>query len=167
MYVIDTNILITPYRQYYTPSLAPGFWTWLERKFATGEFVLLDRVAAEITQGNDPLSEWTKRIPTTQIDSETLESLNVVNTRVVSMGFNSSAINEYSRNRVADQFVIAHAHAHNLQVITEESFQPNIKRRVPIPNVCTQLGIKHYSMFPWLHNQGLYLVEGKQRELPL
>lgn len=159
MFVIDANILITPFRLYYPPSLAPGFWTWLERKFVSGEYILLDRVADEITAGNDYLSSWTKTLPTTQIDEMALTSLRLVNSHVAQMGCTTSAVNEYFRNRVADQFVIAYAHAHRQHVISLEAPQPNAKSRVLIPNVCDAMGIRHSQLFPWLHSQGLHLVE--------
>lgn len=159
MFVIDANILITPNRLYYPPESVPGFWNWMSRKFASGDFVLLDRVANEIVDGTDMLSQWTKEIKITRVDSRTLDSLKTVNTHVMNMGCSPAAANEFFRNRVADQFVVAYAHAHNLTVITNERYQPTSKK-VSIPNVCHGVGVEFREIFPWLHEQGLYLVEG-------
>lgn len=56
--------------------------------------------------------------------------------------FRQGAKEEFAR--VADGWLVAYAQVHGLIVVTHEVFDPNIKKKVPIPNVCRQFDV------PWL-----------------
>ena len=57
-FLIDANVFVTPYRQYYPFDLAPSFWERLEELIKDGTIVVMDMVKAEILQGTDDLSTW-------------------------------------------------------------------------------------------------------------
>ena len=57
-FLIDANVFVTPYRQYYPFDLAPSFWEKLEELIKDGTVVVLDMVKAEVLQGTDDLSNW-------------------------------------------------------------------------------------------------------------
>ena len=56
-YVLDADILIAAYRNYYAPDLCPGFWEWLEHHIRTGRVIVIDRVKADILNPAE-LVQW-------------------------------------------------------------------------------------------------------------
>ena len=52
--------------------------------------------------------------------------------------------------RVADGWVAAYAKVHNNVVVTHEVHNVDAKKRVPLPNVCQQFGVKYYDTFAML-----------------
>jgi hypothetical protein len=58
--LIDSNVLITPYRQYYAFDLAPSFWTQLRVLIEQGTIGILDKVKDEIMASSikDTLAKW-------------------------------------------------------------------------------------------------------------
>lgn len=57
-FLIDSNIFITPYQNYYPFDLAPGFWKQLADKLSMDEVAILDVVKDEVLKGGDDLSNW-------------------------------------------------------------------------------------------------------------
>ena len=57
-FLIDSNIFITPYQNYYPFDLAPGFWKQLADKLSMDEVAILDVVKDEVLNGGDDLSDW-------------------------------------------------------------------------------------------------------------
>ena len=53
--------------------------------------------------------------------------------------------------RVADAWVAAYAKVNNRVVVTQEVYSENVKKRVPLPNVCQQFGVKCCDTFEMLH----------------
>ncbi|MDT0632123.1 DUF4411 family protein, partial [Rubrivirga litoralis] len=55
---------------------------------------------------------------------------------------------------VADGWLAAYAHANSCTIITEEKFIHNIRKRVPIPNVCDEFDIPYTDTFDMLRSLG-------------
>ena len=55
----------------------------------------------------------------------------------------------------ADGWLLAYAQAKNLVVVTHEQLSPDVKRKVPIPNVCEQFGIEYSDTFSMLRMLGV------------
>ena len=66
-FLIDTNVIITPYKQYYPFDFARVFWDNLEKELHNGTIVMLDLVKDELAKGDDDLSTWIKNIDDTLI----------------------------------------------------------------------------------------------------
>ncbi len=49
----------------------------------------------------------------------------------------------------------AYARVHNMTVVTLETFDANIKRRVKLPNVCRQFGVEYVNTFEMLRRIGI------------
>lgn len=47
-FLIDSNIFITPYQNFYPFDIAPGFWNQLESKLTLDEVFVLDVVRDEV-----------------------------------------------------------------------------------------------------------------------
>ena len=58
---------------------------------------------------------------------------------------------------VADGWVIAYAKSKGLAVVSQETYAAEIRKRVPIPNVCLQFDIPHYDIFHLLRTFGARL----------
>ena len=54
----------------------------------------------------------------------------------------------------ADGWLIAYAKVHGLILATDEIPNPDVKRRVPIPNVCDAFGISYVGTFDLLRVLG-------------
>lgn len=67
--------------------------------------------------------------------------------------FSPQAKNEFSRG--ADGWLVAYARAHSGILVTLEAYQQNVRRRVPIPNVCDQFGVPRMNTFEMLSELGV------------
>jgi hypothetical protein len=57
--------------------------------------------------------------------------------------------------QVADGWVIAYADVHEQAVVTHEVFDPNIRRKVPMLNVCREFDVPYTDTFSMLRNLGV------------
>ena len=51
---------------------------------------------------------------------------------------------------VADGWVVAYARVHNAVVVSHEVFNSDVRKRVPIPNVCRQFDVDYRDTFAML-----------------
>ncbi len=57
--------------------------------------------------------------------------------------------------RVADGWLVAYAKVHGLAVVTHEVYDPDVRKKVPIPNVCRQFDVPHKGTFSMLRSLGV------------
>jgi hypothetical protein len=140
-YLIDTSVFIQAYRAYYSFKLCPGFWDSLVSLHKDGYVMSIDRVLEEICDGDeDELTVWAKKsIPKDFFhsidDSGVISWFAQIQTWAnAQTQFNAAAKAEFADE--TDAWVIAYAGAKNLTVVTQEVFNADIKRKIPIPNVC-------------------------------
>ena len=131
-YIIDSNILISSSRRFYPFDIMPGFWRQFLEKI-DGKVVLIDKVKEEIFSGNDQLSDWLR-------ENQACFIQNVAD----NPRYSEAAKEEFAR--VADSWICAHALAHKYVVVTEETYDPNSKKRVKIPNICKDYEIEYIDM---------------------
>ena len=156
-FLIDANVFVTPYRQYYPFDLAPSFWERLEELIKDGTIVVMDMVKAEILQGTDDLSTWMgsleigdfldRRQP--EIIAKYTEVLTHLQT---SPCYQEAALHEWSRATVADPWLIAAAAAKGYTIITLETSNKNLSptnpvKRPKIPDVSRALGVDAQNLF--------------------
>lgn len=157
-YLIDTNAVITPAKQYYPMDLMPKYWDSLKRMFEEKSVNLLDMIYNEIVSGNDEVSDWLKSIEDTidiidHRESDILQSYSNVLEYVSNCGFyKESALAEWSRSTVADPWLIATAKARNLVIVSLETSntglnQNNRSKMAKIPDVAKALGVEHCNVF--------------------
>lgn len=131
-YALDANILISSHRQYYSYDFAPSFWNQLVEKGGRN-IVLVDWVRDEIYENDDWLSEWLKTneksfLVKNSDDDKVIECYTQIITAVVdSERYNESA--KYVFADAPDSWLCAHALANGYVVVTEESYDPNIKKK--------------------------------------
>ncbi|MCS6997455.1 MAG: DUF4411 family protein [Casimicrobiaceae bacterium] len=153
-FLLDTNVFIEAYRRYYALDLCPGFWECLTHYCKEPRLLSIDRVRNEIKEG-DALHAWVRRAPKSLFvstnDSAVAKRYAEVMTWVQqSTQFLPEAKAAFARG--ADGWLIAYAAEHGYAVVTHEAFDPGIKRKVPIPNICQQLGVRHVDTFDMLRN---------------
>lgn len=155
-FLIDTNAIITPYSSYYPFDFAPKFWEQMKTYIEDGSIVILDLVKNEIEKGNDKLSKWMKEINIANLidhrDSKILDKYSEILTYIqTSNYYNSKALAEWSRNDVADPWLIAAGSVYGYIIITFE--RPvemdinNPSRHPKIPNVCSEFKVEYNDLY--------------------
>jgi hypothetical protein len=74
--------------------------------------------------------------------------------------YNDEAKKEFADD--ADGWVIAYAEHNGLVVVTQEVYNPDVKTKVPIPNVCREFNVEYVNTFDMLRELGIKLVLGKR-----
>lgn len=156
-YILDTNIYIAAYRNYYAFDLVESFWKHLVDGAKSGRIVSIDKVKAELEHEIDPLCEWaTKECHQAFTSTDRPDALNIyadIMKWVNGMNFKPAAKAEFARG--ADGWVIAYAKAAGHTVVTHEAYRPDAIRTVPMPNICKQFGVEYVDTFVMLREIGL------------
>ena len=160
--VLDSNVFMEAARRYYSFDLVPSFWRSLTDHAEEGAVESIDRVKAEIDRGDDSLVAWANRdfhrwfISTSQADVIEAygEAMLWAHSQVQ---FTDAAKAEFSRAENADAWVVAYARAKGYVVVTQEQFDPNIRRKIPIPNACRALSVPYVDTFQMLRDLGVRL----------
>ncbi len=161
-YVLDANVFIEAHRTYYGFDLCPGFWNALRLHHAAKRVFSIDRVRMELAQGKDALSDWArdkaaetffKRTASQHVAGAFGTLMNWVQNEP---RFTVEAKAEFAA--AADGWVIAYAIANGLFVVTHEEYAPEVKRRVPIPNVCLEFGVHYCNTFEMLRELKVQFV---------
>ncbi|MCH7827814.1 MAG: DUF4411 family protein [Bacteroidetes bacterium] len=155
-YVLDSSVLMQAHRVYYSFDIAPAFWNFLIESVKTDKIVSVDRVNDEILKGNDELADWTKNkfsfaFVETQYDSNILTNYSkLMKWANEQTQFTQAAKDEFARADNADAWTIAYASTHNCVLVTQEVLNNNIRRKIPIPNVCAAFNVKYIDTFTLL-----------------
>ena len=164
LFVLDTNIFIDAHRRFYAFDLCPGFWECLEYYCREGRVRSIYQVRDEIVYDDndddrlldqlpDRLSEWVNQAPAELFvptaEQSVLNAFAEMNNWVLgNEQFQPQAREEFAHE--ADGWIAAYASVHNAIVITHEVFRKNVKRKVPLPNVCQQFKIDYQDTFMML-----------------
>jgi hypothetical protein len=140
-YLIDTSVFIQASRAYYSFSLCPGFWESLVSHHGRGLVSSIDKVLDELCFGEeDELSVWAKSsMPKTCFASTVDEAVVGWYAQIQTWAnaqpqFSNAAKSEFADE--TDAWLVAYARAKNYTVVTQEVWSADIRRRIPIPNVC-------------------------------
>ena len=152
-FVLDANVFIEAHRRYYGLDLCPGFWTCLRHYGGRQRVVSIDRVRAELRAGGDALSEWVKEGPEELFVSSAEQSVGDAFAEIMAWvqgngQFRREAKAEFAA--AADGWLVAYAKVHGAVVVTHEQYSPNVKRRVPLGNVCRAFGMVPQDTFEML-----------------
>ena len=155
LYVLDADVFIGAHRRYYAQDLCPGFWECLTYYCREKRLLSIDRVRGEIlaTSTRDALVDWVNRVPDALFVSSAEPAVIHAFTEMMNWvqgneQFRPEAKTEFAR--VADGWVAAYARVHNAVVVTQELFSANVRRRVPLPNVCGEFGVVYRDTFGML-----------------
>lgn len=157
IFLIDTNTLITPYKNYYPFDLVPSFWIKLKSCIEDGTVVILDMVSEEVLKGNDSLTDWLRSIDAKNFISHISPSIitnygNVLESIQNNPCYLEAALKEWSKVSVADPWLIATAIEHNFTIITFEQPNRNLNaknptRKAKIPDIAATFNVRSESLF--------------------
>ncbi len=156
-FLLDANVLIAAHHDYYAPDLCPGFWECLQHYCNAGRLLSIDRVRDEIT-GPELLVQWMTQIPASIFvptdEQRVVDSFGEMMAWVQGNDqFLIEAKEEFAR--VADGWLAAYASEYDVVVVTNEAFNPNVRRKVPLPNLCLQFGIRCIDTYSMLRELGV------------
>jgi len=162
-YLLDANILIEAHKRYYGFDLCPGFWEAVVRQHRANRIFSIDRVKKEIAHGKDELTEWTRLEAPDTLFRKT-DNAAVVGQfgRMVAWVQGESQYKPEAKAEfatVADGWLIACAKTEGLIVVSEEVYNRDVKKRVPIPNVCRQFDVEYVNTFDMLRELKIQFVE--------
>lgn len=158
LFLLDANVFIAAYRSYYAFSLCPGFWCSLIYYCRQGRLLSIDRVSDELIGSGDALADWVRAAPPELFTPSTEGRVIAAYQEIISWvnandQFQPQAKNDFSRG--ADGWLVAYAREHNGTVVTQERYAPNVRQRVPIPNVCDQFDVARRDTFEMLRDLGV------------
>jgi hypothetical protein len=151
--VLDANAFIQPHRRFYPFDICPAYWDALRWHHPRGGVCSIDRVCDELERGEDVLLGWAKKLPKGFFVS-TGELDTVSWYRQLAEWVNAEpqylprAREEFAV--AADGWLVAYAKANNGCVVTLEEFDPLIKKKVPIPNLCKAFDVEYLTPFDML-----------------
>jgi len=163
IYLLDANVFMEAARRYYAFDLAPSFWQALIDHAGKGRVLSIDRVKAEIDRGGDRLRDWASSDFHQSFRStgepDVIESYRQIMAWAYSQSqFTDAAKAEFARADNADAWVVAYAKAKRCLVVTHEQFDPNVRARIPTPNVCQAFSVQYVDTFKMLRDLGVRLA---------
>ena len=159
-YLFDTNIFITAKDNYYATDIAPSFWLQLEKFIRCGNVIVIDMVYNEMTKKRDELANWISKACNNRVLSSDNEKIRKKYNEIIT---GISASDEYFTRAkeefasVADSWILAHAYNDDYCVITNETYDPNIKRKIKIPNACKLFHVSYANLFEFMRRESLIL----------
>lgn len=168
IFLLDSNVFITPYRNYYPFDFAPKYWQQLMATFQLNNVKVLDVVFQEVTKYEDELSDWIKNqgnlTPLSTKTSSILVNYGKVLNYVQSCGlYKNEALRNWSQAYVADPWLIAVAMDLNATIITEETpvgsglSTKNPSRNAKLPDVAKNFGVKCENLFYFMRQMNFKL----------
>lgn len=159
IYLLDANVFIQAKKLHYGLDFCPAFWNWLIEKNTAGTVFSIDKVADEIADGADELTEWADKQPDLfkKPTPHVVTSFGTVSTWVTGQNYEPAAVNTFLQE--ADFYLIAHALADKYILVTHE-VPSNSTKRIKIPNVCAGLGVKFMTPYEMLRREQARFVLG-------
>ena len=133
-YCLDENVFIEAKNGPYRFSMAPGFWTWLDRQVCAGVVFSSAMVYENLSEGGDQLAAWVVARKDTGLfvapDVEVQKEFRLI----------ADYVRQEYLHRQAEEFlggsdpwVIAHAKPENAVVVTSEAVVPPESKKVEDP----------------------------------
>jgi len=154
-YCLDANVLIQAWQKYYNPKFCPDYWDILIEIGKQDKIFIPELVYEEITRTEDDLSRWVKasKIPIKKISEPVticLQKIYAVNP------VHKNLVDNINGRSLADPWVIAHSLHENATVVTkEEKITALNSKRIRIPNVCDNMGLRWMNDFQFIDELGI------------
>jgi hypothetical protein len=161
-FLLDANIFIEAYRRYYSFDIAPAFWSALKQNAEADLLVSIDRIYDEINHydDDDELKRWANSEFRSWFISTDNEEVFKAYREVIEWVMGQTQFTEPAKAEfasVGDSWLIACAKTHDYIIVTHEGYDANIKRKIPIPNVCRAFGITYIDTFEMLRRLNIRL----------
>lgn len=154
-HLLDSNTLIEAKNRYYAMAVCPGYWAWILQQHQALEIASIVPVRDELARGNDDLTQWVKgnaHLFEDASDEPTQAAFGQIVAKIAEQVpvMKAGAFEEFLEG--ADPWLIAKAMATGAVVVTHEVYNPDIKRKFTIPNVCSLFGVRYMNTFELLGN---------------
>lgn len=121
------------------------FWTKIAGMINSGNVFSNIQVKGEIDKGGDELTVWMKdNVPAGFYIENELDVMvkygDVMNWAQSNAVYRPEAVSEFAT--VADAYLVATAAAKGYTLVTNETADPQCRRRVKIPDACNALGVR-------------------------
>lgn len=152
-FLLDANVFIEAHRRYYSFDICPGFWTCLLHYNRSSCIYSIDRVHEEL-KSDDLLDRWLKNSVPSSMFLSTADANVVRRYKDImewiqkSTQFKEEAKADFARD--ADGWLVAYAAAYQCIVVTQEVYNAEIRKKVPIPNICMEFGVMAVDTFKML-----------------
>ncbi len=160
VYLLDANVFMQAKNLHYGFDFCPAFWDWLVENNDAEKVFSIEKVGDEIDAGDDELAAWAGGRGSgffLKPDAAVVGRFGEVSEWASSQDYEPVAVNTFLQ--VADYYLIAHALAHSLVVVTHE-VAANSKKKIKIPNASIGLGIKVMSPYEMLRHEKARFVLG-------
>ena len=153
-YLLDANAFIQAKRRFYGLDFCPGYWRTLIWHRQQGRLCSVDQVQDELLRGGDDLADWVEQqFGATSFADTATPPVATVYAQMLAWvmaqpQFLDSAKAEFQQ--VADGWLAAFAKASGYVVVTLEEFDPVIRKKVPLPNVCRAFDVETITPFEML-----------------
>lgn len=158
IYLIDSNTFMTAARHFYSLDFCTQFWDFLKEQAEKGLLLSIDKVYNEINRGDDLLKNWVEKEFRRFFVATTNNNILSEYARLMKWGGNKdghyapNAINDFMKVDNADPWLIAYALTNptNYKIVTFEKKNKEIKKKIPIPNVCEDFNVQYCDLFQLL-----------------
>ena len=153
-FLLDSNIFIQAALNEYRFGFCGGFWRVVQELHKKEIIYSINAVKEELTQKDDELSQWVKRLPASFFlshEDSISEYAKLMNWAYGSSHFNDGAKKKFASDH-ADPWLVAYAAKHNMTIITHETYQPERKNAIKIPVAARHLSVKYDRLFDFLEN---------------
>jgi hypothetical protein len=161
IYCIDANVLIQAWQKYYSPDLCPDYWNILNELGKQNRIFIPEEVKNEIVVADtsdkteDDLSKWLKR-STIPIHKPTENVIACWQKILKTDPSHRLLVDNIKGRSLADPWLIAHAMDMNSTVVTKENIESAMNsKRVKIPNVCKNMGVRCIDDFEFIKEIGV------------
>ena len=165
VYLLDTNVFIEAKNRYYDFSFCPAFWDWLVLQNQAKNVFTIQEVKDELCKQTDELSQWVSGLDNSfflQLDGQVFSKFNQVS-EWAKQNYKPKAYDEFFK--AADYFLVCHALAHNMTVVSLEKADRNRKNKIKIPDACDAFGINWLSTFDMLRKEQVKFIISRRLNL--
>lgn len=155
--IVDSNIFIQAKNFFYRFDFCQGFWDWMLAAHQAGHLYSCKKVRAELLNGNatDPARIWAQSLPQEfflddEQDGGVMQHYAHLMQWSIGTNFTPLAKADFAHPDKADAFLIAVALKHGLRIATHEKFDPNIRKKILIPNAAQAHGVATEYVFDLL-----------------
>src|SRR5690625_4014995 len=162
LYVLDTNVFIQAHRSAYPLDVATSFWETIKHLADEVKIISIDKVKDEITKNEDELTLWIdSNLPEDFFKStdrqEVIDEYALIAPWAESRSdhYQRGAIDEFLQFNNADAWLIAYCKQSGDTLVTQEISNPYQKRRVPIPEPCSNFDVNYCNMITMFRALGV------------
>ncbi len=157
-YLIDADVFIQAKNQHYAFPICPGFWDSLIGRHETQDVFSIDHIKQELLRGDEEedLVQWViNEVPVKFFLTTHDKAVSECYKDMMLWVQRNSQFLDYAKAKFAteaDGWLAAYAKVHGYVVVTGEQYRPDVRNRVPLPNVCKQFDIECCEVFRMLSN---------------